>query len=98
MFGNWKPDFLSAVPYFDKAAALFKAAGAPDQARDMYLKSADCNVCAFVLVFGGVEWFGEIVGGGGSLTAPHVCTDRTCIRCVVHGRVLTPPPIQRHRE
>lgn len=56
MFGNWKPDFLSAVPYFDKAAALFKAAGAPDQARDMYLKSADCNVrtyawCLVVTVY-----------------------------------------------
>ena len=44
MFGNWKPDFLSAVPYLDRAGALYKAAGADEQAKEMFIKSAECNV------------------------------------------------------
>ncbi|EWM27452.1 soluble nsf attachment protein gamma isoform [Nannochloropsis gaditana] len=43
LFGNWQPDYLSAAPYFDKAASLYKAAGAEEQAKAAYMKSAECN-------------------------------------------------------
>jgi len=43
LFGNWQPDYLSAAPYFDKAASLYKAAGAEEQAKAAYIKSAECN-------------------------------------------------------
>jgi len=43
IFGNWQPDYLSAAPYFDKAAALYKAAGAEEQSKNAYVKSAECN-------------------------------------------------------
>jgi tetratricopeptide (TPR) repeat protein len=43
LFGNWQPDYLSAAPYFDKAASLYKAAGAEEQAKAAYVKSAECN-------------------------------------------------------
>jgi len=43
VFGNWQPDYLSAAPYYDKAAALYKAAGAEEQSKNAYVKSAECN-------------------------------------------------------
>lgn len=44
MFGKWKPDYLNAAPYFERAAALYRAGGAEEQAKEMFLKAADCNV------------------------------------------------------
>ncbi|GAB5032367.1 soluble nsf attachment protein gamma isoform [Nannochloropsis oceanica] len=43
LFGNWQPDHLSAAPYFDKAAALYKAAGAVEQSKNAYVQCAECN-------------------------------------------------------
>eukprot|EP00624_Nannochloropsis_granulata_P003152 evm.model.NODE_26015_length_37756_cov_44.158253.4 len=43
LFGNWQPDYLSAAPYFDKAAALYKTAGAVEQSKNAYVQCAECN-------------------------------------------------------
>jgi hypothetical protein len=48
MFGNWKPDYLQAAPYYDRAAAAYRAGGSEEQAKEMFLKAAECNVSCWV--------------------------------------------------
>lgn len=58
IFGNWKPDYLMAAPYFERAANVYKGTGADDQAKVMWLKAAECQV-RDLLVWWWSWWGGE---------------------------------------
>ena len=40
---KWKPDFESAATEYQKAATCFKNAKAHEQAKEAFLKEADCS-------------------------------------------------------
>lgn len=40
---QWKPDYISAAPYFERASGFYKTAGMTDLSREFLLKCADCH-------------------------------------------------------